>query len=86
MKLAMAVGNNNHYRIDEVQIRHFFQTGEAAGLSPSLVRGAVEDIAVHMENALASLEAELPTDFPQALHDSISSGIQRRMLVLRAGL
>jgi serine/threonine-protein kinase HipA len=86
MKLAMSVGNNNHYRIDEIQARHFFQTGEAAGLSPSLVRRAVEDIAARMESALASLEDELPANFPPALHESVSAGVQRRMRVLRAGL
>jgi serine/threonine-protein kinase HipA len=86
MKLAMSVGNNNHYRIDEIQTRHFFQTGDAAGVSRSLVRNAVEDVATRMAGALASLEAELPPDFPQALHDSVSAGVQHRMGGLRAGL
>lgn len=86
MKLAMSVGSNNHYRIDEIQLRHFFQTGEAASLSRTLVRAAIEDVAVRMDGALASLEAELPADFPPTLHDSVSAGVQRRMRVLRAGL
>lgn len=86
MKLAMSVGNNNHYRIDEIQTRHFFQTGGAAGISPSLVRSAVEDIAARMEGALATLEGELPADFPPALHQSVSAGVERRMRILRAGL
>jgi serine/threonine-protein kinase HipA len=86
MKLAMSVGNNNHYRIDEIQTRHFFQTGEAAGVSPSLVRSAIDDIAARMESALASLEGELPEGFPPALHESVSAGVQRRIRVLRAGL
>lgn len=86
MKLAMSVGKNHHYRIDEIQSRHFFQTGEAAGLSRSLVRNAAEDVAACMDAALASLEAELPADFPQGLHDSIGAGVQRRMRILRAGL
>lgn len=86
MKLAMSVGTNNHYRIDEIQTRHFLQTGEAAGLSPSLVGNAVEVIASRMEGALASLEGELPADFPLGLHESVSAGVQRRMRVLQAGL
>jgi len=86
MKLAMSVGNSNHYRIDEIQTRHFFQTGRAAGISPSLVRKAVEDIASRMESSLTSLESELPADFPPALHESVSIGVERRMRVLRAGL
>lgn len=86
MKLAMSVGNHHHYRIDEIQARHFFQTGEAASLSPSLVRNAVEDIAARMKDALVSLEGELPADFPPALHESVSAGVQSRMRVLQAGL
>lgn len=86
MKLAMSVGNNNHYRIDEIQARHFFQTGEAVGLSRSLVRNAIEEVAARIGDALASIEAELPADFPHALHDSVSAGIQRRMHNLRADL
>jgi serine/threonine-protein kinase HipA len=86
MKLAMSVGTSNHYRIDQILTRHFFQTGEAAGLSPSLVRNAIEDIAARMDDALAALESELPADFPPGLHDSVCSGVKRRMRILRAGL
>jgi len=86
MRLAMSVGNDHHYRTDEIQARHFFQTGDAAGLPPVLVRKAVEHIADRMDSALASLEGELPADFPPALHDSVSAGVERRLRVLRAGL
>jgi serine/threonine-protein kinase HipA len=30
MKLAMCVGTNRHYRISEIHIRHFIQSGQAA--------------------------------------------------------
>lgn len=86
MKLAMSVGDHRHYRIDEVRPRHFFQTGERAGLSKSLVRAAVEDMAVHMHDATAALEAELPAGFPQELHESVTKGIRARMRVLESGL
>lgn len=35
----MSVGTNKHYRIAEMQGRHFLQTGEAAGVPKKLVRG-----------------------------------------------
>jgi serine/threonine-protein kinase HipA len=85
MKLAMSIGNNNHYRIDEVLTRHYFQTAGAAGLSQSFIRSVIEDVAARIDEALASLEAELPVDFPQALHCSVNAGVQRRLRVLRAG-
>ena len=85
MKLAMSVGNSRHYRLDEILPRHFLQTAEKAALSKPLVRDAIEAIASRMDEALASLEASLPADFPQALHASISAGIGRRMRVLSTG-
>jgi hypothetical protein len=39
-----------------------------------------------LDGAFASLEAELPADFPQVLHDSVSAGVQHRMRILQAGL
>jgi len=86
MKLAMSVGTSRHYRIDEIQTRHFLQTGDAAGLSRKLVRDAIESIAGRMDDALGSIEAELPAGFPPELHDSVSAGVRRRMQILRAGL
>lgn len=86
MKLAMSVGDNRHYRFDEILPRHFFQTASEALLPESLIRDAIEAVVVRMDGALASLEAELPADFPQALHASVSAGIRRRMKVLSAGL
>jgi len=82
MKLAMSVGNNRHYRIDEILPRHFFQTAERAAISEFLVRDAINAMTSRMDNALASLEAELPGDFPQELHACVSAGIRRRMRVL----
>ncbi len=86
MKLAMSVGDNNHYRIDEVQARHFIQTAKAASLAPSLIQSAVADIAARIDAALTSLASDLPVDFPHALHDCVSAGVQQRLRVLRAGI
>jgi serine/threonine-protein kinase HipA len=86
MKLAMSVGDNRHYRIDEILPRHFFQTGEKAGLSKSLIRTAIEDIATGMDAAIAALEAALPAGFPLKLHESVKKGIQARMRVLEIGI
>lgn len=86
MKLAMSVGTSHHYRIDEIQARHFLQMGEAAGLSRKLVRNAIEFIADRMDNALVSIEADLPANFPPNMHDSVSAGVRRRMQILRVGL
>ncbi len=85
MKLAMSVGDNRHYRIDEIVPRHFVQTGACASVSKSLVRTAIEDVAARMNGAIAALEKELPAGFPQELHESIKAGIQGRLRMLETG-
>ncbi len=79
MKLAMSVGNNRHYRIDQIHGRHFVQMGEEAGLPKSLVRSALEDIAGAADNAIKKLESELPTDFPEEIHASVTEAMSIRM-------
>jgi len=86
MKLAMSVGDNRHYRIDEIAARHFFQTADRAGLPKTLVRQAVEDIASGMVKAIDRLEAELPAGFSQSLHEAVKAGTLTRLRVLEAGL
>lgn len=86
MKLAMSVGDKRHYRIDEIQALHFQQSADAAKIPPVLSARAIDDIATHMDRALDQLEASLPGDFPEALHQSISAGIRRRLKALRLGL
>jgi serine/threonine-protein kinase HipA len=83
MRLAMSVGNSNHYRIHEVIGRHFVQTGEAAGLPKTLVRDAIAEIADTAEAALASVENDLPANFPDAIHNSVKAGVKARLRSLR---
>jgi serine/threonine-protein kinase HipA len=82
MKLAMSVGNNRHFRVDEIVPRHFFQTAETAGLSKSLIRKAIEDVAFKMDEKIMALEAELPAGFPQELHEAVKTGVQARLPLL----
>ncbi len=79
MKLAMSVGTKRHYRIDEIQARHFLQTGGKAGIPKSLIRDAIEEIADHAQDALSTVEKQLPSDFPGEIHDSVTAGIKARL-------
>lgn len=86
MTLAMSVGDNRHYRFDEIVPRHFFQTADRAGLPKALVRTALEDIAARMDGAITTVEAGLPAGFPEAIHAAVKDGMIARMRVLEAGL
>jgi serine/threonine-protein kinase HipA len=81
-KLAMSVGRKNHYRIAEVQGRHFVQTGEAAGVPKKLVENAIEQMAATAETALAEIENELPKGFPEAIHKSVKTAALQRLRAL----
>ncbi|AFC87317.1 type II toxin-antitoxin system HipA family toxin [Frateuria aurantia] len=78
-KLAMSVGERNHYRIHEVMPRHFIQTAKRSGVPDIVIRSAMESVAGRMELALDHLAACLPAGFPMELHDSIGAGIKLRL-------
>jgi len=84
MKLSMSVGTNRHYRIDEIQRRHFVQTATAAGLSKSTMARALEEVADRALKALETVEVGLPKDFPASLHASVSKGVRERLDLLTA--
>jgi serine/threonine-protein kinase HipA len=84
MKLAMAVGAKNHYRIDGIQGRHFFETGRAAGFSKTTVQTVIDEIVATAGETLERLADELPPRFPKAIHASVSKAFAARLRVLSA--
>lgn len=79
MRLAMSVGKNRHYKFDETIGRHFVQTGELAGLPKTLVPDAITKFVDTAETALETIELELPTDFPEAIHLSVKDALTNRL-------
>ena len=83
-KLAMAVGTNRHYVVDEVMPRHFIQTAARAGVGKAVMDEALAEIAAAMPCALESVVHALPRDFPGGLIDQLSSGIEQRLRAIGA--
>lgn len=79
MKLAMFVGDSRHYRLDEIKGRHFIQTTERAGLPGSLAKEVLEEVAKAADAAITSVEAQLPRDFPDYIHDAVKAGLAERI-------
>lgn len=79
MKMAMSVGIGGHYRMDEIQGRHFVQTAERARLPDYIAKEALEEISGMAEQAMQSVERGLPTDFPEEIHESVSRGFKSRL-------
>jgi serine/threonine-protein kinase HipA len=82
-KLAMSVGKNRHYRIQEVVGRHFVESGKAAGLGPTLMHKAVTDILERANEAPDMALSLMPNDFAREVHDSILTSMPSRLRLLQ---
>ena len=83
MKLAMRAGKSRHYKVSEIQGRHFVETGLAAGFSREQVAHIFTDIHTRAEQAFATALADMPVSFPEALLASVKQGFEQRILRLR---
>ena len=83
MKLAMAVGNSNHYRIDTIHGRHFIQTGEKAGLPKRLVSGPSTRSPLSRKRRRNRSKKRCRKNSPQEIHDAVSAAITARLASLR---
>jgi len=83
IKLAKRVGKSRHYNVSRIQVRHFVETGLAAGFSREQVANIFTDINTRSEQALAAALADMPAGFPEALFASVKQGFEQRILRLR---
>jgi serine/threonine-protein kinase HipA len=84
MKLAMRAGKSRHYKVSEIQGRHFVETGLAAGFSREQVANIFTDIHTRAEQAFATALADMSAGFPEALFASVKRGFEQRIPRLRA--
>jgi len=82
MKLAMSVGTSHHYKIAEIQGRHFVQTGERSGLSKSVIHKIMQEIIQTTSSVIMRLENSLPPGFPEVIHLSVKASIIKRIRLL----
>ena len=79
VKLAMAVGDKGYYRLNQIQHRHFYQTGKTAGLSEQDMDNLFSDMSARVDDALEEAAA-LATDagMPESTADPILDGVRKR--------
>lgn len=74
-KLAMAVvGKNRHYALTEILARHWFEMARKCGVDGESI---VADLLRRLPEALATVTAALPADFPDAVSEPILRGLER---------
>lgn len=82
VKMAMAVGNSRHYRLETIAARHFVQSAEKAGLGRGIAIGVIDDLIEHGPPTLERTLAGLPAAFPQSVADPIAAGFRSRLAQL----
>ena len=79
IKLAMALGNKNYYRLKQIQLRHFYQTGQKAGLREQDMDSIFSDLVAQMDTAIAEA-ATLAADagMPESTSEPILAAVSKR--------
>lgn len=83
VKLAMSAGKNRHYRIDEIEGRHFVQTADLVQMDRTLAKAVLQEVNEIAATALKQAGTSLPRNFPEQIHTSIQSGIKSRLAKLQ---
>lgn len=79
MKLAMAVGSNRHYRLDEITPRHFLQTAKLCHVPQATALAVLDEVAQTAEAAFDRAQSAMPREFPEPLVASIVNGAKSRL-------
>jgi serine/threonine-protein kinase HipA len=84
IKLAMAVGNKNYYRLKQIQLRHFYQTGQKAGLRQREMDDIFSGLAARMDDAVAHAAA-LAADagMPESASEPILVAVNKRAAMMQ---
>ncbi len=77
-RMAMAVGNSRHFRLDDIAFRHFHQTGLRAGISSDHIKAIFIEIAQRAETAFNLARAATSPDFDE-LALAIRTAFLRRL-------
>lgn len=84
LRLAMSVGRRRHYRLDQIQPRHFDETAARARVPPALRRRAFADLAAAGLPAIERVADALPVGFPDRVSGPILDHARNRMALLVA--
>lgn len=84
IKLAMALGNKNYYRLKQIQRRHFYQTGQKAGLRKQDIDSIFSSLTARMDDAIAETAA-LAADagMPTSSFEPILAGVTKRAKIIQ---
>jgi serine/threonine-protein kinase HipA len=80
LALAMCVGERRHYRVSEIQSRHWLQTAASAHLVDA--EDLIAEVAYQTPFVLQIVRSRVDQDFPPDLLEPVLDGIERRSRIL----
>jgi serine/threonine-protein kinase HipA len=79
VKLAMAIGDKGYYRLSQIQLRHFYQTGKRTGLSEQDMDNLLSDMSTRIEDAITEAAAlATGAGMPESTSSQILEGARKR--------
>jgi len=79
IKLAMAFGNRKYYRLKQIQLRHFYQTGQKVGLREQDMESIFSDLTARMDDAItAAAHLAAAAGMPESTTEPILAGVSKR--------
>ncbi|MGB5177701.1 MAG: hypothetical protein WBP44_03120 [Gammaproteobacteria bacterium] len=79
IKLAMALGDKGYYRLSQIQLQHFYQTGQKAGLHQQDMDSIFSGLATRIEGAIAEVTAQAAdAGMPASTYGPILDGVGKR--------
>ena len=80
MKVSLAMGvrgeQNMHYKLGEVQRRHWIATGKRNGLGEQIT-GIIDGLIASTPGVIEQVRAQLPAVFPEHISESIFAGMKK---------
>ena len=80
----MALGNKNYYRLKQIQLRYFYQTGQKAGLREQDMDSIFSGLTARLDDAIAET-ATLAADagMPESTSEQILAAVDKRARMIR---
>lgn len=86
IRLAMALGNKNHYRLNQIQLRHFYQTSQKTGLREQDIDSIFSGLITRIDDAIAETSiVAADTGVPTSTAELILVGVSKRAEIMRKG-
>ncbi len=84
VKMVMAVGDGQHYRLDQILPEHFYQTGRKSGLSKDDMDEIFSQLAGRLDNAISKAgDLAAKSGMPSKTSEPILQGIKKRTQLIQ---